>query len=584
MGIDLRTVFVVYGFGSLASLIAFSWVWFKSRTRFKGMGYLLVDFAFQVILLTFIALRGQIPDFLSYFVSNFLSIAGAIFLIVGLDKFSERKSNYTGNAILMIAFTSIYAWFLYVDPSLYFRSLFISITYGILFIQLIYRLIFENSVGIHRAKNELLFVFGALLLVNLIRVIRYLSNYDPNNDYLHSDWFESAFIMSYMFLYLFLVFAVIAMISKRLQAELEEEEAKYHAAFSNSSNGIMLIRGRDNMILEVNEGFERITGYSASEAKGVPSDQFHFWVDPKDREAYLSKLFKEGKSQISGVSMYRKDGQNFIANLSGQLVQINGETQAVSTLEDITDLHISVEQLKLKGEELRQLNATKDKLFSIVAHDLKNPMNNINALAAMIHESLLAGKFEEAKEFCIMLEKSGARATGLLTNLLDWARSQSGRIAFQPVQVSLREIVFQAVELQRENARLKEINLDSDPMPTDLLLNADQAMLHTILRNLISNAIKYSSPGGCINVGFLKEDAEAHVYVKDNGVGMDNGHLNALFNIEMSVTTPGTRQETGTGLGLVLCREFVERHGGRIWAESEQGKGSCFWFSLPLNS
>ncbi len=247
---------------------------------------------------------------------------------------------------------------------------------------------------------------------------------------------------------------------------------------------------------------------------------------------------------------------------------------------DITDRVRDEAEIKLKNEELINLNATKDKFFSIIAHDLKNPFNSIIGFSNLLIEQVQRKNYDGIAKYAEVIRDSSERAMGLLLNLLEWSQVQTGRMVFSPEIVEIDKLFDDAVELLGVTARQKSINIISN-LPGEVSVFADKAMIATILRNLISNAIKFTNPGGEIFVSARHKTGELEISVQDNGVGIKKGSIDKLFRIDENISTPGTKDEKGTGLGLILCKEFVEKHGGKIWAESKIKKGSTFYFTVP---
>ena len=254
--------------------------------------------------------------------------------------------------------------------------------------------------------------------------------------------------------------------------------------------------------------------------------------------------------------------------------------QVFVTMQDISERIQSEKILRESEARLRELNATKDKFFSIISHDLKSPFNAImgfsELLAAQIHEK----DYEGIEEYSKIIKDSSGRAMSLLTNLLEWARTQTGTMNFQPEYIELVSLINEIVDLANDSAKHKSIQI-SKKIPHNIIAFVDKAMIGTILRNLISNAIKFSGSNGEIVVTAEKKPLEINISVSDNGVGMSKNTIGKLFKIDQNLTTKGTQNELGTGLGLILCKEFVEKHGGKIWAESEVGIGSNFTFTIP---
>jgi len=230
---------------------------------------------------------------------------------------------------------------------------------------------------------------------------------------------------------------------------------------------------------------------------------------------------------------------------------------------------------------LKELNLTKDKFFSIIAHDLKNPISSVR----MACETLLrfADKMDKEKFIDIvkLMDDSAKSLYNLLENLLIWARAQTGRIKYEPCELNLKSLVNEAVMIQLMNARSKNIMLANN-ISDDLMVFADRNSTDTVIRNLVSNAIKFTPKGGTVKIDAEPEDKYARVIIKDNGIGISEDDLKKIFKIDQHHSTTGTDQEKGTGLGLILCKEFVEKNGGMIWIKSQINNGSEVIFTLPL--
>lgn len=238
--------------------------------------------------------------------------------------------------------------------------------------------------------------------------------------------------------------------------------------------------------------------------------------------------------------------------------------------------------LKKAEIELRELNFSKDKFFSIIAHDLKNPFNIIIGLSEMLNEEIKSGDASRIEECAGMINNSAVQTLRLLENLLEWAKSQTGKILFNPVPIKLSELFNEEFNVLNDMAAGKNIELRSS-VPDNLMIVADKNMIKTILRNLISNAIKFTYKNGKVEVKAVIDEKQVEISVSDSGIGMTKETMAKLFKIDANLTTNGTENEKGTGLGLFLCKEFIEKHGGKIWVESESGKGSIFRFFLPLD-
>lgn len=249
------------------------------------------------------------------------------------------------------------------------------------------------------------------------------------------------------------------------------------------------------------------------------------------------------------------------------------------------------QQITEKNTQLAQLNATKDKFFSIIAHDLKNPLNSLMLSTEILLQNAPNMDLEHRKRFHQHIFNSAKQGYNLLQNLLQWSRAQTGRIEWQPRALDIHLLVDEAITVLHHTASDKKIRLiNAVPPEPEILVYADEDMAKTIIRNLASNAIKFTEKGGYVKVTTQIRNSSENtqpmvvVTVEDNGVGIEPDDTEKLFRIDKHHSTKGTKDESGTGLGLILCREFTERNGGKIWVESTPGKGSRFRFTLPLHT
>ena len=232
-------------------------------------------------------------------------------------------------------------------------------------------------------------------------------------------------------------------------------------------------------------------------------------------------------------------------------------------------------------EELRLLNATKDKFFSIIAHDLKNPFNSLLGFSDLLVNDFDQYEKDDIKRFLKIMHDSSKQGFNLLENLLQWSRTQTGRIAFIPSKVIINDILTGCVDLLKPTADKKQIKIYME-VPENIEVTGDIEMLSTVFRNLISNAIKFTPENGRIKIKVRLLTQRAEISVIDTGVGIAPEHIANLFRIDKQVSTLGTKNEKGTGLGLILCKEFVDKHKGIIKVSSERKNGTEFKVFLPL--
>jgi len=233
------------------------------------------------------------------------------------------------------------------------------------------------------------------------------------------------------------------------------------------------------------------------------------------------------------------------------------------------------------AQELKEANQSKDKFFSIIAHDLKSPFQGLLGYSQILSTEYDTLSEEEKKLFISSIDELSNSAYKLLENLLEWSRLQTGKMAFNPEQLNLLIELFPTLTLVKQTAWNKEIELTYS-IDNSIFVDADKNMLNTIVRNLISNSIKFTKPGGKIKVASKVVDNFVELSISDTGVGMGKNDLEKLFKLDKTISTKGTANEEGTGLGLLLCKEMINQHKGKIWVESELGKGTTFFFTLPI--
>ncbi len=237
-------------------------------------------------------------------------------------------------------------------------------------------------------------------------------------------------------------------------------------------------------------------------------------------------------------------------------------------------------QLTMLNRELKEAIATKDKFFSIIAHDLKDPFHTLMGFSNLILNTFDQRKPEDIKRLVKHINQSSMHGFDLLTNLLEWSRTQTGSIKYNPKTFNLYSTVNGMLLLLTKTAEKKGLHLTS-AIPEDCEAFADEKMIQTVIRNLVSNAVKFTEGGGTVHIKSRILENETEIIVSDTGLGIPVEHLGKLFSISENYSTPGTDMERGTGLGLLLCKEFVEKNGGRIQVKSEAGKGSEFSFTIP---
>lgn len=386
------------------------------------------------------------------------------------------------------------------------------------------------------------------------------------------------------------VFARDITLKKEIEGVIQQSETKYRTLFENLAQGIFY-QNADGKIIDANEAALNILGLSKDQFLGKDSyderwkviNEDYELIEPDQHPSMVAlRTGKPVMNQTIGIYIPEKDTYHWM--IIEAIPQFrDGEKkpyQVFATMQDITSRKIAEMAIVESEKRLKELNASKDKFFSIIAHDLRSPFNAIMGFSDLIVEQIKQKEYEGLEEMAEVVLKSATFAMDLLTNLLEWSRSQTGRLVFEPAFIEIIGLINENVSLLKSAADQKNIRIVTQ-MPNVAPVLADKAMINTVLRNLISNAIKFTNEGGEIIITCRSLPEKVLISVQDNGVGIDPNDLPKLFKIDQNFTTYGTKREKGTGLGLILCKEFVEKHKGKIWVESAPGKGSVFTFNLP---
>ena len=373
----------------------------------------------------------------------------------------------------------------------------------------------------------------------------------------------------------------IGLTNHKLQQEIVEAHKKYEMVIKAAKAGVYEI---DPATFEIDgeEKLAEVFGYTTQEVKDngwgalLPIEDFN-----KKKELLSSLLQGKIRSYSLEHRVIKKDGKLAWAISSGSLVtDARGKSKIVGTLTDITERKLAEEKLKKYSEDLQKSNSSKDKFFSIISHDLRNPFNSLLGFSELLANNIEDLTEDEIKESAKSLHRTATNLFNLLTNLLEWSRLQTGNFSFEKSEFSLGGLLNHVVSIYSDSLDAKNLKLIKE-QDCEVNILADQNMIEAAIRNLISNAIKFTRDSGTITVGCVKNESGAEIFVTDSGVGISSEDQERLFKIEKQFTTEGTKNEKGTGFGLLLCKELVEKNNGTIKVKSEKDKGSTFTISLP---
>jgi PAS domain S-box-containing protein len=352
------------------------------------------------------------------------------------------------------------------------------------------------------------------------------------------------------------------------------ELEKLSIVASKTDNAI-IIANPSGSIDWINESYTRLYGFTLKELLNEKGSTYTETSSNPDVENIFNKAITRKETQIYESDVISRNGKNY--RIQTTLTPVLNHKKEVIYLVAIDS---DVTKLKDVENQLQKLLITKDRFFSIIAHDLKNPFNNIMGISQLLVQGFERMKPEKVKYFHKGLYEISKNGYELLINLLEWARSQKGAIEFEPITLNLFKLGEETFSLYQTRANQKEVTF-TNHINNDFEIFADINMIKTILRNLVSNALKFTDRGGAIEIFAESFEDYVQITIRDTGIGIEPKAANNLFKIDEYISTEGTENETGTGLGLILCKEFVDKHNGNIWVESKLGFGSKFNFTLP---
>ena len=372
---------------------------------------------------------------------------------------------------------------------------------------------------------------------------------------------------------------------KKIEEELKQSESYNRVLFHESNIPLIVMDAKTYKYLDCNKAAIKIYGYkNKKEIIGKtpldvsPEIQFNGEKSSVVAQCMIKEALEKG-SVIFEWKHQKTNGDIWDGEVHLMSIKHNRKKLLQFSLLDITERRKTREQLKENEENLKKLNATKDKFFSIIAHDLINPIGNIMNFSNLLTENFGNFNNEQNKEFIKDISEASKSTFNLLQNLLEWSRTQTNRIEFLPEIFNIEKIVNKNIVLLKSIANTKDISIISKVNSKHKVF-ADKNMVTTIIRNLISNAIKFTVKGN-ITIYSEKDGNHIKTSIVDTGIGIKKENISKLFSLNKNISGTGTSGEKGTGLGLILCKEFVERNNGEIWIESEVGKGSKFIFTLP---
>lgn len=364
----------------------------------------------------------------------------------------------------------------------------------------------------------------------------------------------------------------------------EKSEAtaiKYTARYDFAPMGYFTLE-KDGTILELNNSGSLLL---ARDPESLLNSNFKLFITEETRESFnsfLQRIISHESKETCEVQFLENEKPSRHIHLEG--IGYQKEKKYLITAIDITEQKEAAEKIRHYTEELERVNAAKDKFFSIIADDLRTPFLGIITISELLEGKLISDNTDNSSallKYVQIIHTSSKSVFTVLDNLMDWSKTQTGDISYNPTSKSIKKIIESAFPIVSISAFNKNITIEN-ALSDDKLVFVDEVLVTKILRNLLTNAIKFTAFGGKIKVSSSVNGHFLEISISDSGVGIDSQNLDKVFRIESRFSKHGTENEAGSGLGLILCKEFLEKQGGKIWIESELGKGTTVTFTLPL--
>ena len=567
--IDLRTLYTGFVVMLVVLLAVVALIWFQTRKRFEGLNLLVVYLFVQLAGITLIALRGLIPDFVSIIIANALVVGGAMLAFVGLEKFTGLRSSYIKHYLLFTVFLLLHLVFTYFLPSQELRNINVALAILIISFQNAHLLLSRVPESMRKTTAPMGYVFVFLVFVGLFRLTKFFFAGFSESEYFHSGQFEVYVALMFQIAYFLLIFFLVLMINRRLLDEIGAQEEKFSKAFKHSPYGIIISSLNEGRIIEINDGYERMTGYKAADVLGRTSKQKKIWLNDADRDAFVEELSKNGRVLNRIIQIRKANGELMTGEFSSEIIYINNEKCVLSALNDITEkkkaeyeLHKSQQMLRrfashlqTVGEEEKIMLATQiDNELNQTLVALKMDIGNLkqklkNAEANSITEELL----QKLDDVYKVVGNSLGFSLKLMSNLRNEVLYMMGFVDALKLYVS---------DFCKNHPDIKcHTNIGVLTAQPD---QKQSTTLYRIFESAMSNVVMHSKATE-VRISLHTVGNELELEISDNGVGF-------LYNELMEHTSHG----------LMLMRERTSLLDGKMFITSEPGEGTIVRLVVTL--
>lgn len=582
MNIDIYTFALVLCIITSIQLVMFI-IEYNIHKTYSGLGWWVMWCASALLGFIFMQTR-QIPalEKISILGQNTLLILSSSFLYIGMMRFLGRKERLNMLIIISVIYFLLLGYFIYFEDDIRIRTYLIWLASALIAFISAYDLHLYKTKDVELSANICIMTFVVHGLFSASKVVILLSGQEiltfTSQSFLNISSYFNLLIVS-----IFWTFAMIMMINQKLTWEKEKAKEYFEAIFNTSPDAILITNLKNGQITTVNDNFIEFSGYNQEELLGKTTLDLNFWTNPEERQVFVQQVEKLGYCLDFETVFQLKNQQKIIGLLSSKVVSLDEKSYLINIVKDISFQKKGEQEILDKNLLLQTINNEKDKFFSIIAHDLRNPLSTFLGLTEIIAEDLSQLTKNETEQIAQKMKDSARNLFGLLENLLEWSMLNQGLSRFHPYQFALYPEIFESIMNYSNTAQRKKITIINS-VSADEMVYSDQNMLRSLIRNLLSNSLKFTPEGGTIYIASeTTPDKHTLISVRDTGIGMNENIKNSLFKIGSNTSRTGTAGELSTGLGLILCKEFVSKHKGEIWAESKEGEGSTFFVKLPLS-
>jgi PAS domain S-box-containing protein len=586
MKLDSFTLIIVLGLTDVLQAIALFSNYLINRKQ-KGVGEWALGFASVAAGFLLLLLREAIPYlFITVILANLLLIVGSLLIYVGIMKFLDSKENKWVIVSILSIFSLSFLYFTYKMNDINMRALILSVFLGMISLMSAKALFEKKTKYISSSANFLASIF---LIHAFFFALRFILNatISPISSIFLASTIQTSTYLIQIADGILLTFGLITLVNQNLNSEIKEAMEHFELIFNTSPDAAIITRAIDGLILDINDGFVSLSGFTREEALQKSSLAINVWKNPADRQKVVDELQEKRYCTNLEAIFQRKNGTQIYGLLSAKLITLHGTPAIISVIRDITyrkQLEENLRQLNDQLEErvrartleLQNTNQELEDFAYSISHDLRAPLRAIHGFSQMLAEDYQSLLGEEGIRRIDIIQKNSNKVNQLITDLL--TMSKISRSKLNGEKIPMKEIIDSVLYDQLRLLDLKKTEICIGEIPDGY---GDRSMIKQLWSNLIENALKYSrtKEKQVITINGTNQEKQVTYSIQDNGIGFNQAYQNKLFVAFQRLHNDPEYE--GTGIGLAIVERIVRRHGGSVWAEGEEGVGATFYFSLP---